>query len=425
MFHDPILDALEARAMAGNPSLEQALARIDQATASAKATQAATLPGVAVDATGARQMQSLNSGFGELSRYAPLFAQIPGAPKSTALERTVNNFNPQVGATWDVDFAGGLRRQSQAARATASAAQAGADVARLGVSAELADAYVSYRGTQAQLQKLEVLTETLNQQSTITAVRVKMGVAPRTALDAAQARVFESRANLPLLRATMEANRNRIAVLIGQSPSQPLLELDGLAPLPHADPFGAGVPADILRWRPDVQVAEGQLVAANARIGVAMADYYPRVSLSALIASNTTRFATLLSPDSGVLQGAVGLHWRLFDFGRVDAEVRAARGKDREAIALYRETILKACEDVETGFARLQSAQQRTDKLRDRRDLLAASAQTAETAARVGQISRDAALDAQRALTAANIDLLTAETDVARSAIAARRALGH
>jgi len=425
MFHDPVLDALEAKALAGNLSLEQALARIDQATASQKAAQAAQLPAALLDATAARQMQSLNSGFGELSRYAPLFAQIPGAPQSTALDRTVNNFNPQIGASWDIDFAGGLRRQSQAARAEAAAARAGADATRLGISAELADAYISFRGTEGQLAQVKALTETLDQQAAIMAVRVRMGTAPRTALDAAQARAAETAANLPLLRANAEAQRNRIAVLIGQSPSLPLPELDQAAPLPHADAFGAGLPADILRWRPDVQVAEDQLIAANARIGAAMADYYPRISLSALIASNTTHLATLFSPDSGVLQGAVGLHWRLFDFGRVDAEVRAARGKDREAVALYRETVLRASEDVETGFVRLQAAQDHVEALRKRRDLLAASAHSAHVAFQTGQISRDAALDAERALTAAEADLTIAETDAARAAVAARRALGR
>lgn len=425
MFHDSVLDALEAKALNANLSLEQALARIDQADAAVKGAQGSQRPVGTIDATAARQMQSLNSGFGELSRYAPLFAAIPGAPQSTALDRTVNNFNPQLGASWDLDFAGGLRRQTQAARAEAAAAEAGADAARLGVSAELADAYVRYRAAQAQLIEVEALKTALDAQVAIMAVRLRVGAAPRTALDAVQARDDETAANLPTLRAAQEAARNRIAVLIGQSPALPLPELDTPAGVPHADAFGAGVPADALRWRPDVRVAEDQLIAANARIGVALAEYYPHMSLSALIASNTTHFSTLLSPDSGVLQGAFGLHWRLFDFARVDAQVKAARGKDREATALYRETVLRAAEDVETGFAQLQASEARVGSLRARRDTLAASLEAADAALGTGQISRDAHIDAQRALHAAQLDVVNAESDAARAAIAARRAIGR
>jgi NodT family efflux transporter outer membrane factor (OMF) lipoprotein len=425
MFHDPVLDKLEARAMQADLTIEQALARLDQAHAAARGAAAAMLPSGNIDASAARETQSLNAGFGQISRYAPLFEDIPGAPKNTNLNRTVNNYLVQSGASWDIDFAGGLARQAQAARADAAGAAAGVAAARLSVSADLADAYVAYRGAAAQQAQMAALDAILARQVDTMAVRVRLGTASQDRLDALHARERDNAAGLPLLAATLAAERNRIAVLVGASPSLPLAELDAAAPVPQADAFGAGVPADLLRWRPDVVLAEDRLVAANARIGVALSEYWPKLTLSALIGLNSASAGTLFTGDSGVIQGGAGLHWRLFDFGRVDAEVRQARGSTREALAAWRQAVLQATEDVETGFARAQAAATRTAAMAARRDTLAASARRAEAALATGQISRDADLDAQATLAAAEADLAAAQTDGARAAITARRALGH
>jgi NodT family efflux transporter outer membrane factor (OMF) lipoprotein len=425
MFHDPVLDGLETRAMQANLSIEQALARLDQARAAARGAAAAQLPAGTIDAGAARETQSLNAGLGQLSRYVPLFSQIPGAPSGAGLGRTVDNFVVQSGASWDIDFAGGLARQAQAARADAAGAAAGVAAARLSVSADLADAYMAYRGAVAQRAQIAALDAILARQVETMAVRVRLGAAPRERLDALRARAADTAAGLPLLTATIAAERNRIAVLVGASPSLPLPELDVTTPVPVAEAFGAGVPADLLRWRPDVTLAEDRLIAANARIGAALSEYWPKLTLSALIGLNSTAASTLFSGDSGMLQGAAGLHWRLFDFGRVDAEVRSARGATREALAAWRETVLMASEDVETGFVRAQASAARTAILATRRDAQAASTRSADAALATGQISRDADLDAQAALAATEADLAVARSDSARAAIVARRALGH
>jgi len=424
MFQDPALDALETRAMAANLSIEQALARLDQARAAARGAAAARLPSGSIDASAARETQSLNAGLGQLSRYVPLFDAIPGAPNSSGLNRTVDNFLVQSGVSWDIDFAGGLARQAQAARADAAGAAAGVVAARLSVSAELADAYVAWRGAAAQRAQVVALDAILRRQVETMAVRVRLGVATPQRLDELRARESQTAAGLPLLAATVEAERNRIAVLVGASPSLPLAELAPGA-VPVADGFGAGVPADLLRQRPDVALAEDRLVAANARIGAALSEYWPKLTLSALIGLNSATAGTLFTGDSGVAQGAAGVHWRLFDFGRVDAEVRGARGATREALAAWRAAVLMASEDVETGFARAQAASAQVAALAARRDALAAAARAADAALASGQISRDADLDAQAALTAAAADLTAAQADSARAAIVARRALGH
>lgn len=425
MFHDPTLDALEAKALAGNLTIEAALARLDQARAAARGAMAAQLPAGALDAHVVRDEQSQNAGLGALSRYVPLFSQFAHLPPSAGLSRTVNDYAGDVGANWDVDFADGLRRQTQAARADAAGAAAGVAAARLAVSADLADAYVAWRGAAAQLAQASALVEILHAQTGIMVARQRLGAAAPSAVEQARAPEAAARAGLPLLTATRDAEANRIAVLLGQPPSLPIAELAGAALVPAADRFGAGVPADLLRYRPDLAIAEARLRSANARIGAALSEYYPRLTLSALLGLDSASLGSLASGSSLMAWGGGALHWRLFDFGRVDAEVKAARGGAREALADYREAVLEASEQVESGFARAQASEDRAQSLRARRAALERAADSAAGAYRLGGVSHDALLTTQAAALNADLDRLAAETDAARAAIAARRALGH
>ena len=433
IFNDPTLDRLEARALRDNLTIEQALARVDQANAILRQAGAAQKPQVSADGSAARVLQSSNAGLGEFSKLGALASDPTLGPVVKSLEkaapdltsRTANDFQLGINTGWDLDFAGGLRRQAEGARANALAAQAGVDAARLSVSAELADAYMQYRGAQAQVTDYRALDALLKEQLTIQRARVRLGAASRSSLDGAIARGEEVAAVIPRLVGLRDAERNRIAVLTGQSPSEDVPELTTPAPIPQAADFGAGLPADLLRYRPDVVVAEEQLIAANAKIGAVMSEYYPKVSLSALLGLHSAALGTLFSAGSGVVQGAAGLHWRLFDFGRVDAEVRQARGTTREALAAYREAVLRASEDVESGFVRLTAVRERATIIARRIKALDDASAIADRAAALGGISRDARLDAQRAVLAAQIDGDGANQDIARAVIAARRAIGH
>ena len=125
----------------------------------------------------------------------------------------------------------------------------------------------------------------------------------------------------------------------------------------------AAAPADLLRRRPDVIAAEQRLIAANARIGAAISDYYPKVSLSALFGVDSLDSSRVFSSDAVQHQIAAGFRWRLFDFGRIDDEVAAAKGKDAEALAAYRASVLKAAEEVENAFSDLTQDQLRAAAL--------------------------------------------------------------
>ncbi len=412
-FHDPVLNALEAKALANNLSIEQALARLDQAQASLRGAGAARLPAGTADATASRTQQSVTTGTGVLSKYIPDYA------------RTANNGQLTVNGSWDVDFAGGLRRQQQAAAANGVAAQAGLAAARLAVAAELANAYLSYRGACAQQVIFAQTVAILRNQHAIMAARVRLGAASAQALDNASARLAEAQAGLPQWQSARATQANRIAVLIGQSPSDDVALLKAHAPLPTATSTGADRPAALLRNRPDLVSAEARLIAANVNIGVALAEYYPKLSLSALLGFNGSSVANLFTSDSATAQGALGLHWRLFDFGRIAADVSRARGTEREALAAYREAVLRASEDVETSFVQLETATVRLSALQNKQAALAQSLARARRAYNIGHISRDALLDAEHTSLLADIDAAAALTTQTQAIVSTHRALGR
>lgn len=425
MFHDPVLDRLIEKALAANLTIEAALARVDQADAAARGSARALRPLLSTEFSAAQILQSQNAGLGQLSRYGPLLDELLGEPATSNLSRSVGDYQAGANASWDLDFAGGLRRQAQAAGAQSRAALAEAELARLTVSAELADAYVSFRGSHAELAALRRADDALRARTEIMRARVRLGAAPPSALDHSIAEAAQVSAALPLAHAIREFHANRIAVLVGQSPSVPLDELEEIAPIPKADRFGAGVPAQLLRRRPDLVAAEERLIAANAGVGAALAEYYPRITLSALLGVNSTGLGNLFTGNSVAASGGGLLRWRLFDFGRIDAEVAAARGRDREALAAYRAAILRASEEVESGFVRAEAEEVRTAQLALRRAHLAAAAATSDLALGIGAVSRDANIAANLELAIADADLAKAQADAGRAAIAARRALGN
>jgi outer membrane protein TolC len=201
-------------------------------------------------------------------------------------------------------------------------------------------------------------------------------------------------------------------------------ELSAGAPIPAPPAIAAGAPAELLRRRPDVRAAEQKLIAANARIGAAIADYYPKLSLSALFGVESIDASDVFTGGALQHQIGAGLRWRLFDFGRVDAEVAQARGRDAEALAAYRASVLRASEDVENALSDLAQQQIRAQALsRQIAELSVARAQ-AEQAYEGGVVSLIEVRDADRDLLTASDQLVQAKSDTARAAVAAFRALG-
>ncbi|WP_431258511.1 TolC family protein [Roseateles chitinivorans] len=216
-----------------------------------------------------------------------------------------------------------------------------------------------------------------------------------------------------------------MSILLGKQPGAVDSELRPAGTIPSAPDLPAELsPADLLRRRPDVVAAERHLAASSELIGAAIAEYYPKLSLSLSGGFDTVAGGRLFDSDSAQHIGAAGFRWRLFDFGRIDAEVRRAKGANVEALALYRKAILKAVEDVENAVTAFNEGQQRVDHVRLQVAALDRAQHLAEESYKLGAVSLIEVVDAQRQLLASRIILHQSSADASRSAVALYRAVG-
>jgi len=415
-FQDPVLTGLVDRALAQNLDIAAAAARVDQARAAARAAGAQLLPIGEANAQGARAKSSLQSPTGQL------FSHFPG------YQRTGNLYDLNLGAVWEIDLFGRLRNTASAARADAAAAEAGRAGVRLTVAAETADAYLQARGLQQRLAAARALAEALDGVETLTAQKHAAGAASDIDLQQARSQAAQARAALPLLETGLVAQCNRLDVLAGQRPgwAKAYLSTPGGPPaaIPAPPALDPGAPVALLRRRPDVLAAERQLIAADARVGAALADRWPTISLSALIGAEATEASRLSRGDAQLLQGAAGASWRIFNFGLTEAKIKAARGQRAEALANWKAAVLEALAESEDAMTSLVK---REDQLRNLDVALSASrrAQDAvEQAYQAGAASRiDALLAKAQALSADGAEI-EARQETARAAVASFRALG-
>lgn len=411
-FDDPVLNRLEAEAMAQNLDIAAAVARVQQARAGARAAEAALLPVGQASVQGARQSASI------ANSNAVFAALVPGYQRDASL------YDVTAGASWELDLFGGLRREREAANADYVAAVVGAGGARLMVAADLADHYLQLRGLQARLGVASEAEAAAARLLRLVRLRVDAGEAPRRDRDGAEANLAQARATETQLRLAIEAELNAIALLLGRTAEADRGELETAAALPAPPALPRTAPGDLLRRRPDLVAAERRLAAANARIGAAISDYYPKVSLQGLIGYEATRTSRLFTGAALEQQGALGVKWRLFDFGRVDAEVAAARGRDAEALAVYRQAVLRATGDVENALEAREAQSARAAALADAADALTRQRRAAEDAYAAGQVSLLEVLDAERQRLAAQDQALAAKSDALRAAVALHRAIG-
>ena len=408
-FADPQLDTLEAATMAQNLDLAQAAARFDQARAAAHKAGVARLPAgeVTLGAAGIRQTLVDNAA---VARAFPFVG------------RDVEFYGAGVGASWELDLFGGLGRSAEAARAELEAAHADVAAARLMLSAEVADAYVRLRGAQQRQAILDKQIALLRNTAALVQLKVDQGVAARRDLDAAAAELAQAKADRPPLAAEAEGELDRLSVLTGRRPEADRGDLATAAAIPRPAPLPAGAPADLLRRRPDLIVAERRLAAANARIGAAISEYYPKVDLQGVLGASSLNTGTLLAGPAGL--AAVGLRWRLFDFGRVSDEVAAARSRDAEALAAYQQAMLRAAADVEAALtARLQSAEQAARLADAEANLKRRTAATAEAYA-AGGTSLLELMDAERQLLSVEDQVIQAQVAQALAETALARGTG-
>ena len=403
-FDDPTLNRLVTRSLAGNRELRVAFARLRAARAIRDDVSNDAMPTIT-----SRASSELGKG------------QIPGQT-----EKRVNSERYDLGLdmAWELDLFGRIQRQLEASDADEQAAAADLYQLQVTLIAELVDAYGELRG--AQLREHIALANLKNQQESkaITESLRDAGVGDELDVMRADARLAAVEASVPQLQAQQVRERNRIATLLGERPEQLSVDLSP-AKLPAiAKALNIGNPGDLLQRRPDILSAERKLAAATARIGVAKADLFPRVSLSGFLGFTAGRGSQIGSAAANAWALGPSITWPAFDLGSVRVRLRGADAEADGALARYEQQVLLALEESQNAFSDYGKRQQRLVSLIRQSESSRTAADLAAIRYREGTVDFLVLLDAQRERLAAEDSQAQAEVELYRGVVAIYKALG-
>jgi outer membrane protein, multidrug efflux system len=405
-FNDDLLDSLVIEALAANHDLRIALAHLQQSRALRAQATLDLLPTVTTEGGYTRQQYPAVESFGE-----------------GTLQQSY--YNAGFDATWELDLFGRVRRGVEASRAAVERQEATLRDAQVSVTAEVARTYFELRGEQAELSVLQ--RNAANQQQTVELTNSLLDAGRGTELDTsrAKAQLDTTLATIPPLRASIQRFIHRLSVLTGREPDALTALLAPPGNLPELPRMAAvGDPAGLLRRRPDIRVAERQLAASTAQIGVAVGDLFPKVTFNGNFGFAAGDLAALGSAPTKTFLIGPSISWPAFDLGRVRARIAGARAGADADLAAYQQTVLKALEETENTL--VTHARER-----DRLVQLTAAARESDAAAQIARARYEGGLvgfldvlDAERAQLQAEDQLAQSRTDAATSLIAVYKALG-
>jgi NodT family efflux transporter outer membrane factor (OMF) lipoprotein len=361
-LNDSELDSLIERAIQANPSLEIALTRLQEARTLEVAITGLALPEVEASG-GAGRGTGSNLTRGRVS--PPLNA----ASNTAGLHQI--NYVGGFDATWEIDLFGRYRRAIEAARYDTQAFAAARKAVLITVVADVARAYLDMRGLQMQLAVLRQNIRTAQQSLDLVQARFDRGIINELDVTLARRQLATLQAQVAPLASQINAAQYAIAVLLGQFPEDLAKELEKPGLIPQVpEQVQAGLPLDLIRRRPDIREAEWQLAGATARIGVATANLFPRVAITAGAGGQGQGLGVTPVVNQSIWSAGVLATWPLLDFGTLDALVDVADLRTHELLVNYKRTVLNAVQEVDNAIS-TYAAQQ--DRLRNLGDALAAS----------------------------------------------------
>ncbi len=405
VFEDPLLSRLMDQAAEGNLDLKTALARIKETRARLDFAAGGYFPDMDAAANVTRQRTSENSG-------------ISGGLRFT-------NHLLGVDAWWEIDLFGRISRSIEAAGADYEAAEEDHSDVLVSLYAETAINYLTIRTLQARLASTMGNIESQKQVLELTRSRFRYGLA--SDLDVAQAEdvLASSQSQVPPLRVELNQAMNNIALLLGEPPGvlrQELMKVKGI-PLPPSS-IAVGIPADLLRQRPDIRRSERQLAAQTARLGVATADLYPSFSLFGTLGLESIDAGDLLSSGSHFYSFGPRFRWNIFDGGRIRSLIRVADAVTEQALHQYEQTVIRALSEVDSAIYAYLQEQKRLEALERS---VAATNRTLSLAVQLykeGLRDFQSVLDAQRFLFNQENQLAQSRGNVAINLVLLYRALG-
>jgi multidrug efflux system outer membrane protein len=402
-LNDPELSSLTDRAVLGNLDLKKALARVREARARRGMAKADLFP--TLDATGSATWSRTS--------------------KDTGTGKTNDLYATSFDAGWELDIFGGVRRSVEAAGADLQATQEDLRNVLVSLLAEVALNYIDVRTSQVLIAVAEANLEAQSETYQLTQWRYEAGLSDELAVQQARYNLENTRSLIPAFRTRLEEAMNRIAVLLGEQPGKVHPELEKREPIPVTPlNFAVGVPADLLRRRPDVRQAERQLAAQTARIGVATADLYPKFTLSGSIGLEAFSLSNLSSSGAWSLSGGPRITWAIFKGGAIRQNIEVQSALQEQALIQYEATILSALEEVENALVAYAEVQQRRQSLSEATQAAQKAVDLAQHRYQAGLTDFNNVLDAQRSLLSFQEQLAQSEGTVTSNLVRLYKALG-
>jgi outer membrane protein, multidrug efflux system len=410
-FNDSELDSLVGRAVRSSLDLRIAQARVREARAQYGIASADLWPIVDASGSYARALES---------RHQPLLSSIS---KRTPFENNV--YQAGFDASWEIDVFGGKRRARQAAGAQVSASEFGRRDVLITLLGDVARNYVDLRGYQ---QRLAIANENIEaQEKTLAITRDRFAKGLSRDLDVQQASTVlaTTRAEVPTLESSVQTATHRLEVLLGQQPGTLQAELSERSAIPMQQPqVPVGLPSELLLRRPDIRRAERELAAATANIGVAKADLFPKFFLTGAAGFESVSASDWFTSGSKFWSIGPTMQWRIFDAGRIRANIKVQNARQEEALAAYEQTVLTAFEDVENGLVFYAKEQVRRRSLQDAVVSSQKSLETADKLYTNGLADFLSVLDAERSLYQAQDALVQSDRTISANLISLYKALG-
>jgi NodT family efflux transporter outer membrane factor (OMF) lipoprotein len=430
VFEDSTLDRLIDTAYANNPNLRVLAARVLEARAQRAIAMGSLFPQMQ-QATG--QYSRIDLSRNTFNNPAVLQALFPGPlPPGTMFGNFYSDWTAGFNLSWELDFWGRLRRNLESADARVDASVDSLDDGLVTLLADVATAYVQYRVAQ---QRIRIARDNVLIQDATRALvekQVRVGVGKVTVVDLDQAKtVLEAtRATIPALQIVQGQANDQLCILLGIPPRNLEPELGpgpepGKKPMPDKlDWVAAGIPADLLRRRPDIRAAERQVAAQNAQIGVAMADFYPVIAINGTLGYEAADLSQLFESRSFFGNITPAFRWNILNYGRIQNNVRLQQARTQELVAAYQSQVLAAAREAQTALRGFHQSQEQAERL-----AAAVRAATAGTKLGVrqygtGTIIFNVVFQLETAQVQQQDQLAVAQGTVALNLISAYRALG-
>lgn len=400
-FADPTLTEMVQRALENNHDLKLAVARVRQARA---------------------QLGLAKAAYGPKVDFAGTANTFQTSDNTLAFSGSDTRYSVGFDAVWEIDVFGGTRRAVEASTADWESMQISLGDVRVTVASETAQAYLSVRTFQHQLAVAQSNLDTQQLTYDILNDRWETGLSNELSVQQARYNLEGTRAAIPLLEAGLEASRNALSVLLGEMPG--LLDIPGLDAIPQSHLVVEGIPADVLRRRPDVARAERELAAQTARVGESVADLYPKFSLTGSIGLESLSSSTLFDSGSQGYNIIPGFRWPIFYSGSIRNNIKAQEAIQEQYLQRYESTVLNAVREVRNALTDYQKEIERRTALSAAVDAAKAAEELAVDRYRSGLSDFNNVLDAQRSLLRFQEQLALSEGTVSQNAVRLYKALG-